>query len=279
MKKKDRRHIAKNNLLSKMFSIKMQAIVFIALTIVFFWLAILCFAIESTYFEPSIYRTIYAIFFYLTILSGIGVIFFVLRDQKALKFSDIPRLLLVLLVLYGTLKVHLYQIDIFREKQSVFLLAESGIEKIGNALINDTKISKGYLPVANHWSDLLLASNSALIREYFSSSYTGNIQSTVAFNKHLDGILFSEISQYTILLFEADGEWNLNGDKNLFSISREKDKYFSSEDKIFIYIYFADQSLAKYRLSDGAIATRVPGTDVFTEYTKDSPYLPLRWDP
>jgi len=59
-----------------------------------------------------------------------------------------------------------------------------------------------------------------------------------------------------VVLFEADGQMNLAGDANTMAKNRTKDMYWEPyfpKDK-FIYIYFFDKTIIKYRLRDGAVS-------------------------
>lgn len=94
------------------------------------------------------------------------------------------------------------------------------LKKLGDALIQYAEDNSGYLPSAENWCDSLLKENPKLTRENFKhpqADYLGlRGDCQFAFNKKLSGMKLSDISDDVVLIFEADGDWNLNGTDELF---------------------------------------------------------------
>jgi len=59
-----------------------------------------------------------------------------------------------------------------------------------------------------------------------------------AFNKNLSGLPMTDIPGDVVFLFEADGDWNLNGTHELL-----KTRY---RERGCIWVLFADQTTANY---------------------------------
>ena len=93
-------------------------------------------------------------------------------------------------------------------------------------------------------------------------NFKGEIQ--FAYNKNLSGIRLDEIDDDVVLLFEADGDWNLNGTGELLQT-----RY---NEKGCIYMLFADLTTANYWYYKEAIRKFDPkGTYMY--------YVKPRWHP
>lgn len=146
------------------------------------------------------------------------------------------------------------------------------LELLGKELVKYAEDNGGRLPDANKWCDLLLEHNKNLTKENFKHpqpeifgdifDFKGEIQ--FAYNKNLSGMRFRDIPDDVVLLFEADGDWNLNGTGELLQT-----RY---SEKGFIYMLFVDLTTANYWYYKEAIRKFGPkGTYMY--------YVKPRWSP
>ncbi len=154
------------------------------------------------------------------------------------------------------------------------------------------------LPKSFNWCDRLIEyyKEEGLVKKFlFRIAQLGH-EYHFAFNENLSLLAKEDLPGYLVLVFEADGEFNLSGGQELFGKERAKDKYFSVENR-YIYILFLDGTIAKYRLCDGAIALAkkmvyevsdysgfcyaYEEEKAFSEYYKkgETQYSPLKWEP
>jgi hypothetical protein len=114
---------------------------------------------------------------------------------------------------------------------------------LGEALVEYSKDHDGYLPVADKWCDLLMEYDGNLTRDNFHHPKPDRFQLRgechFSFNKNLSGMRLSDVPSDSVLLFEADGGWNLNGASELLK-TRYEDKFSS------IAILLADQTVQRY---------------------------------
>jgi len=106
-----------------------------------------------------------------------------------------------------------------------------------------------YLPNSDNWCDALLKQNPALNIYNFQHpqaellKLNGNCH--IAFNTLLSNKKFEDVSGDVILLFEADGDWNLNGCSSLL-----RKRYGES---LFVDVMFVDGSSFSYWYDKEAI--------------------------
>ena len=154
------------------------------------------------------------------------------------------------------------------------------LELLGKELTGYAEDNNGYLPVADKWCDLLMEHNPELSKENFmhpqhpnlpkdnyrfsypdkfnyAFNFKGDCQ--FAFNKNLSGVKLDDISKDTVLLFEADGAWNLNGTSELLKTRYNKDGFvrmFFVDNKSRVYWFYKD-SIRKFG-KDGNIYYEKP---------------------
>jgi hypothetical protein len=121
---------------------------------------------------------------------------------------------------------------------------------LGNSLKEYTKRHDGHLPDANNWCDQLLADKELglTIENFYHPQkerlgLKGKMQ--FAFNKNLGGKRLADITGDTVLIFEADGGWNLNGGAELLPTRYREHGY--------ITIFFVDGTDASYWFYEGAV--------------------------
>lgn len=127
------------------------------------------------------------------------------------------------------------------------------LELLGNELIRYAKDNNDCLPVAEKWCDLLMEHNKALTKENFRHpqpeifkgmfNFKGECQ--FAFNKSLSGKKLADIPPDVVLIFEADGPWNMAGGPELLAT-----RY---REKGYLTVLFADLTTADYWYENNAV--------------------------
>lgn len=112
---------------------------------------------------------------------------------------------------------------------------------LGKTLIEYAKDNEGYLPIGDQWCDLLLEHNSNLTEDNFRHPRAQRLNLGIcnfAFNKNLSGLHLNDIRDDVVLVFEADGDWNLTGTGELLKNRRTR-----AVDELYVDVLFADQSM------------------------------------
>jgi hypothetical protein len=117
---------------------------------------------------------------------------------------------------------------------------------LDKSLIGYAKNNNGYLPDANQWCDLLMRYDKTLTRQNFKHPLIKEWECNIAFNKNLSCLKLSEIPKDTVLLFEADGGWNLSGDMDLL-----QKRYNNRKDYYFCNVLLIDGSIKTYQFERG----------------------------
>ncbi|HUW20597.1 MAG TPA: hypothetical protein VMW16_14970 [Sedimentisphaerales bacterium] len=146
------------------------------------------------------------------------------------------------------------------------------LELLGKELRKYAEAHGGCLPVADQWCDSLIENNPELTKDNFRHpqpeilagmfEFKGACQ--FAFNRNLSGLRLGDVRYDVVLIFEADGEWNLNGTGELL-----KTRY---REKGCIAILFADQTIADYWYYMKAVRK-------FDKSGKIMYYVQPRWEP
>jgi hypothetical protein len=140
------------------------------------------------------------------------------------------------------------------------------LELLGKELLAYANDHNGCLPVADKWCDELMEYNPELSKENFMHPQHPKLpkenykftppdnfpdifdfkgQCQFAFNKNISGMLLADIPSDVVLLFEADGDWNLNGTEELL-----KTRY---REHGYITILFVDQTTGNYWFYENAV--------------------------
>ncbi len=176
--------------------------------------------------------------FFLGLLSTIIIIFFH-RRFKGLVYSIIA-VALSLPMVY--LQTEFFMSPNPREEMKKTHTSLYNMELLADELEKYAQNHSGYLPNANNWCDVLMQQNPHLTVENFRYPMPDLLKLKgkchIAFNRALSDKLFANISPNTVLLFEADGVWNLNGTSKLLD-----SKY---GEKLFVRILFVDGSESSY---------------------------------
>lgn len=136
-----------------------------------------------------------------------------------------------------------------------------------NVLMKYAEDHDGHLPISDRWCDLLLKHNQSLTSENLKHPLADILDLTgqchVAFNKNLSGLRLSEIPEDVVLLFEADGDWNLTGTSESF---KKRLSYGGVAS-----VLFTDGSIKSYLYTNGTIIMAIsPEKSIQRE---------LRWEP
>jgi hypothetical protein len=146
--------------------------------------------------------------------------------------------------------------------------SELRLRKLGDVLSQYTQGNSGYLPDANSWCDQLLANFPDLQRTDFQHPKPEMVylkgKCHYAFNSNLSGMCLSEVSDDTVLLFEADGAWNLAGTAELLDT-----RYWEHG---YVTMLFKDGSMSDYWYYKKAVRK-------FTNDAKHMYYIKPRWKP
>lgn len=224
----------------------------------------------------------YVIFTLFALVLGTVAIANIFRTLKKRKFSAMVEL--VALILAGLILFDLTLVSHARWR-SLRSITDNGkvmIKKFGN-IINEYAEQNGHMPDADHWCDSLighpLAGSLRVVKNSFNIAGDPDKECNFAFNKNLSNLSIDGLSRNVVVLFEADGELNLSGGPDLINTKRVKDQYFWPWKEKFIYVFFIDNTIVKYRLHDDAVALYKPDTDEFPDWFKQdqTPYSPLRW--
>jgi hypothetical protein len=92
------------------------------------------------------------------------------------------------------------------------------IKILGDALIKYANNHNGHLPDAEQWCDALIKDNNELKQEDFRHPLYKKLSlgtCNFAFHKNVSNMSLADIPPDVILIFEADGSWNLSGGPEL----------------------------------------------------------------
>jgi hypothetical protein len=180
---------------------------------------------------------------------GIMALIFIASKHKKLK-SDwyaISAIFLVMpLIIFLAMGIHRgrHRMKIAKNVTGVYL----GMTVVGYAKAND-----GYFPDVNQWCDLLIKQNRNLSKDYFRYPSSKPEIYNYAYNQNLSGLRIDNIKDNIVLIFEAEGGWNLAGTEELL----EK----TPVDRQYVYVYFSD------------------GNTVHPLSTKSNLYKSVHWKP
>jgi len=141
-----------------------------------------------------------------------------------------------------------FQIAMHVQRRHEILKNEIGdynLKLLGDSLIKYAKDNSGCLPDAAHWCDSLMKHNKELTKENFKHPNPKVFQLKgechFAFNKNLSGMQLGDIPGDVVLLFEADGGWNLNGAAELLRTRYDEHGYismFTVDGKMWKYWFY-----------------------------------------
>ena len=176
--------------------------------------------------------------FFLGLLSTIIIILFH-RRFKGLVYSILAMVLSFPMVY---LQTEFFMSPNPREESKKTHTTLYNMELLAEKLEKYAQKHDGYLPNADDWCDVLMEENPELTVENFRHPMPDLLKLKgkchIAFNRALSGKQFVDISPDTVLLFEADGDWNLNGTSSLLDSKHG--------ETLFVRILFVDGSESSY---------------------------------
>ncbi len=107
----------------------------------------------------------------------------------------------------------------------------------------------------------------------------GSYYINIAINENLSSVDILTVADNTVFFVETVNKQGGCLVNELIVDNLEKNKLFAFKNNIFVIIYFADGRIGKFRPYDGSIAWYNARNGNFGDYHKNSPYLPLRWQP
>jgi hypothetical protein len=188
----------------------------------------------------------------------LGIVGFFRKDSKVGVYAILSVIIGGLFTLFMLLFFFLVRVHLFTNTYT----SKYNLKLLGSALIEYSKDNNGCLPHAQKWCDLLVQHQPDLPKYAFTNRRKKPGKSYFAFNKNLDGLRLADVPGDVVLLFEARGDWNLAGGRELLETKR---KY------IRIDVLFVDQTIGAYFFSEEGVRI----------YVKNKPdtYKPLRWKP
>jgi len=185
------------------------------------------------------------------------------RDRKGLGYT-----VGALLLSFPAVWIHFEVSSVVkaRERYEEKYSGTHNLRILGNALKQNAVEHDGCFPGAQEWCDVLLKNDPSLSISNFlhpepeALGLTGECH--FAFNSNLSNRHAGNVSPDTVLIFEADGDWNLSGTGELLQTRKREHNYVS----VFLVdgsvkAYFFDYDA--YRLVEG----------------KQLVYRKLRWSP
>jgi hypothetical protein len=139
---------------------------------------------------------------------------------------------------------------------------------LDEALKKYAQSHNGILPDANSWCDSLMNQDPTLTAENFRHPQPDLLKLKgrchIAFNSNLSGRSLGDVPGDVVLLFEADGGWNLNGTGLLLTSPYG--------EKRFVRILFVDGSTANYWYDQKGVRKFDPsGKHMYHESSRWSP--------
>jgi len=134
--------------------------------------------------------------------------------------------------------------------------------QIGKVLIEYSENNNGYLPEANRWCDLLKESNRSISKNSFRHTLGTYTKYHSAFNKNLSSLRLTNVPNDIVLLFTAEGDWNLNGAEKLLQETKGLDTY----------VLLVNGEVYSYNFEKN-------GIEIWDEKLKKEVIKSLRWKP
>lgn len=200
---------------------------------------------------------------FVSFLSGVFAAIIICIRRKQLGDNHLT------IAICGSLIIFLLATAVFPpwlDKKRVRLGAEYAarlkLPELHKAIVGYSHNHNGHLPTSDLWCDLLMKDDPTLGIYAFQYRDFAHGECSVAFNENLGGLPIADVPGNVVLLFEANGDWNLSGEEELLS-SKEKEPGYS-------FVLFMDGTIGKYKFSKGIILDRK---------SDKSMYVPLRWKP
>lgn len=185
----------------------------------------------------------------LAFLLGIVAVIRIIFSHKSLKGYTYSILAILLSLPFIFVLLSLTISILVRSEAEKANMGTYNLRLLGSELIKYADNHDGFFPVADQWCDALMDNNNELSEDNFRHPKPDRwkLKGTChfAFNKNLSGKKLKDISNDTVLLFEADGDWNLNGTAKLL-----KTRYW---DKGYITLFYVNKETSDYWYNKRAV--------------------------
>jgi len=150
----------------------------------------------------------FLLLFTLAPLFGIITLVLVIVKHKKLKGWSYP---IGAIFILGFLSICLIPSISCAMERHMSKVCTSNLQKLGMAITEYARKHNGYLPAASRWCDLLIESDRSLSKDTFKCPAAKEGICNYAFNESLDGLRLADVPRDVVLLYEANGDWNLKG--------------------------------------------------------------------
>lgn len=151
-----------------------------------------------------------------------------------------------------------------KTKRARMFIAEGQLRVLQDELEEYANSHDGLLPDANEWCDALLRNSTGLTRNSFTNPAESGSDCNFAFNTYVSGYPLSKIPDDVVLLFQANGPWNLNGGAELLRMEH------SARNAGGVSVLFKDGGFGTYSLTRDAVRL---------EDTEEVVWRKVRWQP
>jgi len=121
--------------------------------------------------------------------------------------------------------------------------AKHKLWRLGKTIIRYAEDNEGVLPVADQWCDILMQYDKNLSKNDFRRPFLVNSGCAFAFNSNVQGLKLTDVPDTVVLVFEAQGDWNLSGGAELLK----------KGDELYPYLLLASGDIHEYYDARGGI--------------------------
>jgi hypothetical protein len=217
-----------------------------------------------------------------TVLAIVAIVWITIR-RKVLKGYIYAILTIILCLPFLYIHWGVKQSVKVRQQRKKEWIGLYNLELLGKEMVKYAEDNDGHLPAADRWCDELMEHNKNLTKDNFrhplhkdvdkkdfklpplpfSEAFQSIGDCQYAFNKNLSGKRLADIPGNVVLIFEADGDWNMAGGPELLMTRSNWD---------YITMLFADQTTANYWFYKDAVR-------VFNKKGTQMYYVEPRWKP
>lgn len=163
-------------------------------------------------------------------------------------------IVMLLIVLCACYIVYSYIITLAHEIRQESQLARNAKENmtlLAQEIIDYAMAHNGRLSSADNWCDVIIEQSKKITKTTFKNPGIEKGICNFAFNRNLSGLDINSVPVDVIILFEANGEWNLNGDMELL-------KDTQTDRQWIIGVVFVDGAFGKYNFASSNVPLELP---------------------
>ncbi|MHC4574111.1 MAG: hypothetical protein ACYS76_08260 [Planctomycetota bacterium] len=200
----------------------------------FFSLAALC---ASGHVESIIALIAALVFLGLALVLGIAALVSIAIRRREVRGSGYAILSIVAAVLLSSVMF----VGLRRARECAgAAVCMSSLHCLAVAANQYAKAHEGYLPSADKWCDLLMETAPSLSERIFKCPAEKGGVCNYAFNRKLDGLRLADVPNDVVLLFEANGGWNVSGGQELLTMRHK------GTDGVNCNVAFGDFSVRRW---------------------------------